>query len=275
MKNIPTVLGSLTLLAFLGAAPAPLPTATCSAEPAFQEDGGEDEVPDKRDDIKELCKKFEGHLKEKGKEDGDAIPVLDKLLQEFPGCGPKDRASIVKSLERGFGLKRKDNVDGTKENRVSIAAAVCLSKMAPESVKVLTKLCNDKKVEEDSDVHRRVILSLGQTEDPLAVDTLLKLSSAKEPKIQGAAIEALGQFAEIDQKERKTICEQLIKTILPIKTIVDSDTEDLVTRERYDVIGPPTITALQNLTGQNIRDFAEWNQWWNKNKRKDWEEEED
>jgi hypothetical protein len=279
MKNIPLALGSLTLLSFIGVAPATAPTATCDAEPSAlsSQRGGDDEeeVPDKRDDIKELCKKFEGHIKKKGKEDVDAIPVLDKLLQEFPGCGPKDRALIVKTLGKGFGLSRKENRDGTRENRVPIAAAVCLSKMAPESVKTLIKLCNDKKVQDDSDVRRRVILSLGKTEDESGVDTLLKLISAKEPKIQGAAIEALGQFGDVDQKVRKLVCEKLIKLILPIKSTVDSDADDQVTREQYDVIGPPTITTLQKLTGQNIRNFAEWNKWWNKNKRKDWDEEQD
>ena len=41
------------------------------------------------------------------------------------------------------------------------------------------------------------------------------------------------------------------------------------------MIGPPTITTLQKLTDQKLRDFEEWQQWWNKNKREDWDEEQD
>lgn len=255
---------------------APLEATTAPANSGlFSVQDDEEEVPDKRDDIKEMCKTFEKHLTKKGAEDPDAIAVLDLLLKEFDGCGPKDKAAIVKSLQKGFGLKRKDNRDGTPANSVALASAVCLSKMAPESVKALNKLCFDKKVTGDSSVHRQVILSLGKTEDASAVETLLKLTSDKAPKIQGAAIESLGRFRSIDQKERKEVCERLIKIIMPIKSTVDSDTENTIARERYDVIGPPTITTLQKLTDQKLRDFEEWQQWWNKNKRADWDEEED
>jgi hypothetical protein len=277
MKSLKIALSSLTLLAFLGVAPVNAPGGVADAAPFFQRGGADDEeeVPDKRDDIKELCATFEKHIKKKGKEDTDAVTVVDKLLQEFPGCGPKDRAAIVKSLVKGFGLKRKESEDGLKDNRVPMACAVCLAKMAPESVKPLIKLADDKKVAADLNVRRRVIISLGKTADESAVEPLLKLTSAKEPVIQGAAIEALGEFREIDQKVRKKVCEKLIKLILPIKSIVDTDSENLEARERFDVIGSPTITTLQKLTDQNIRDFTEWQHWWNKNKRKDWEEEED
>jgi len=280
MKTLKRSLACLTFAALCGAATgAPSANLEAVVDPvnaallAALED--EDEVPDKRDDIKYMRKTFEGHLTKKGKEDADAIAVLDMLLKEYEGCGPKDKADIVKSLQKGFGLKRKENRDGTAANTVAMASAVCLSKMAPESVKSLDKLCFDKKVTSDPAVHRQVILSLGKTEDESAVDTLLKLTSSKDAKIQGAAIESLGRFRAIDQKERKEVCERLIKIIMPIKSTVDSDSEDIIARERYDVIGPPTITTLQKLTDQKIRDFQEWQQWWNKNKRNDWDEEED
>ena len=279
MKTLKQSLAYLTFAALCGAAsgaPSVILEAAAPANTAllgFLQD--EEEVPDKRDDIKAMLKTFEGHLTKKGNEDPEAIAVLDTLLKEFEGCGPKDKESIVKSLQKGFGLKRKENRDGTAANTVAMASAVCLSKMAPESVKALTKLCFDKKVTVDSAVHRQVILSLGKTEDASAVETLLKLTSDKDAKIQGAAIESLGRFRAIDQKERKEICERLLKIIMPIKSTVDSDSEDIIARERYDVIGPPTITTLQMLTDQKLRDFQEWQQWWNKNKRNDWDEEED
>jgi len=235
----------------------------------------EDEVPDKRDEIKALIKTFEGHTKKKGKEDTEAVKVLDTLLSEFADSGPKDRVSIVKALEKSLTLKRKDHKDGTKEARVAMAAAVCLGEMGPESVKPLIGITGGKKLRGNPDLFRRAILSLGKTEDGDAVKPLLNLMGDKTPMIQGAAIEALGMFRGEEQKVRKTIVEALLKMIMPIKSTVDTDTNDTITREQYDVVGPPTITTLQRLSDQSMRDLVEWQQWWNKNKRKDWDEEED
>lgn len=242
-------------------------------QPAGTQD--EEQIEDKREVVKQLIKTFEGHTKKKGAEDDEAVKVLDQLLSEFGASGPKDRASIVKALEKSLTLKRKDHEDGSKEARVALAAAVCLGEMGPESVKALIGATGGKKLRGNIDLLRRAILSLGKTEDERAIKPLLSLMSDKLPVIQGAAIEALGQFREADQKQRKAIVEDLIKLIMPIKSTVDTDTNDTITREQYDVIGPPTITTLQRLTDQNLRDFNEWQQWWNKNKRADWDADED
>jgi hypothetical protein len=233
----------------------------------------EDEVEDKREAVKELISTFEKHTKKKGKEDAEALEVMDTLLQEFRQSGPKDRVAIVKALDKTFGLKRKDNEDGTKEARLAFAAAVCMAEMAPESVGPLIKLSSGKAFKDNDELYRRVLISLGKTAHEDAVDALLDLVDHKLPLVQGAAIEALGNFREQDEKVRKEVVNQVLKAIMPIKAIVDSDSEDVVARERYDVVGPPAITTLQNLTDENIRDFVDWQQWWNKNKNRDWDEE--
>ncbi|MDF1798066.1 MAG: HEAT repeat domain-containing protein [Planctomycetota bacterium] len=254
---------------FLCLAGAPLAAALQPPTPIVQDD----EVEDKREVVKELIKTFEGHTKKKGKEDTEAIAVMDTLLQEFEESGPKDRASIVKSFEKTFGLKRKENEDGSQEARVATAAAICLAKMAPESVPVLAKLSSGKAFKDNEALYRRVLISLGKTEHEDAVDPLLDLVDHKRPVIQGAAIEALANFREQDQKVRKEVVNKVLKVVLPIKSITDQDSEDIVARERYDIVGPPAITTLQNLTDENLRDFVEWQQWWNKNKNRDWDEE--
>ena len=252
--------------------PLAAPAALLVAGPVPASLVDEDEVPDKRDEIKDLIKTFEGHTKKKGKEDTEAVAVMDRMLQEFEESGPKDRESLVKALEKTFKLKRKDLEDDVKDNRVAFAAAVCLGKMAPESVDALAKAAK-KGFKDDDALFRRVLISLGQTEHEDAVDPLMDLIDHKLPLIQGAAIESLGNFREQPQKMRKEAVNQILKVILPIKSTVDSDSEDTIARERYDVIGPPAITTLQNLTDEKIRNFVEWQQWWNKNKNKDWDDE--
>ena len=260
-------------LALLLVAPAAaLPAVLAPTAPAPVQD---DELPDKRDEVKELIGAFEDHTKEKGKEDTEAVAVLDQLLQEFEQSGPKDREAIVKALDKSFKLKRKEHEDGTKENRVAYAAAVCLGKMAPESVKPLAKASTGKPFKDDEVLWRRVVISLGQTGHEDAFDPLMDLIDHKKPIIEGAAIEALGNFRDLPQKQRKEAVNQILKTILPLKSTVDSDSEDQITRERYDTIGSPAITTLQKLTDENIRDFVEWQRWWNKNKNEDWDGDDD
>ena len=52
----------------------------------------------------------------------------------------------------------------------------------------------------------------------------------------------------------------------------DADLTDRIARERYDVIAAPMITTLQALSGADVRDPNEWRTWWNKNKKKNWDE---
>ena len=51
----------------------------------------------------------------------------------------------------------------------------------------------------------------------------------------------------------------------------DSNPQDLIAKDRYDVIASPIITSLGKLSGHNERDPQEWQRWWNKNKSKDWD----
>ena len=44
-------------------------------------------------------------------------------------------------------------------------------------------------------------------------------------------------------------------------------------RERYNVIKAPMVTTMQALTGHDERDTSKWTRWWNKNKKRDWDDE--
>ena len=272
MKLKPTTLAlTLGLLVTPVAFSLPAPTVALTPALASLSLDDDDDLPDKREVVKDLIDQWEDHIKAKGEEDGQAIAVLDKLNMEFANSGPKDRASIVKAVEKGLTLKRKDNEDGTPEVKVGIACAVVMGGMGPESVKPLISIATGKKLRKSEQLHRQSILALGKTKHEDAVKPLLGLIADKEAYIQGAAIEGLGEFREQEQDVRKEIVSDLIKNIMPLKNAVDNDSSDILARERFDVIGPPTITTLQNLTDQNLRDFNEWQSWWNNNKREDWD----
>ena len=119
-----------------------------------------EELPDKREEVKALLDEFAGHVKKKGDEDDKAIAVIDQLYQEFENSGPKDRAAIVKGLEKCFSSKRKAKEDGTPDNGLYIAAATAMRDMGPECVKPLIKLIGHKNHRNDLALQRRLILSL-------------------------------------------------------------------------------------------------------------------
>lgn len=256
-------------LALLGPAAAALPAAPPA--PLVQDD---EEIPDKREVVADLIDELKDHVKKKGKEDDQAIAVIDKLKQEFDRSGPKDREDIVDAIEDAMMAKRKDIRSGkssTPDVRLAMSSAIVLGYMGPESTKPLIKAATGKKLMRSEALHREAILALGKTAHEDAIDPLLELATYKLAYVQGAAIEGLGNFRDVDQDVRKEIFSELMKNIMPIKAALENDANDVLARERYDVIAPPTITTLQRLTDKTIRDFNEWQTWWNDHKRDDWD----
>jgi len=235
----------------------------------------QDETPvvvDKRPEIKELVEQLKDHIGKRGDEDPQAIEVIDKLYQEFPNCGKKDRASIVDVLDDCLKVKRGESDEGVRDNGLYLAAAVTLRDMGPESAKVLMSWIGHKTHRKDIVLQEKLILSLGKTKDEKGRKLLIKTLDDKTPAIQAATAEALGEWEGEDQDLRKDNFDELKNLLLGVKGAVDSDPNDTISRERYDAISAPIITSLQRLSGQKINDPNEWLRWWNKNKKADWDE---
>lgn len=256
-----------TLLLVAAAAPAPLPVA-----PAALPAPAQDEKPpaDERPEVAELLSRFSAHTAKRGKEDKEAVEVIDKLVVEFPASGPKDRAAIVKALDRAFGEKRQEDEMG-RQNSLFLASAEALGHMAPESVKVLIAWIGHKSHRKDIALQRLLILKLGGTRSPDGIKPLGKLLDDKEAQIQSAAAQALGEFDGADLKVRKEIFEDLLKLLMTVKGQVDSDPNDIISRERYDIIAAPITTSLSRLSKHQESDPQEWLRWWNKNKKENWD----
>ena len=240
-----------------------------------EDEPDEEELTDKRPEIKVLLSTLAGHVKARGKEDEDAISVIDTLYQEFEKSGPKDRVAIVKELAKCFKARRKALADGVPDNRLHIACAVAFGGMGPESAKTLIGLIGHKDHRDDIDLQFKLILSLGKTKDESGVKKLQELLKHHLAQMQAAGAEALGYYRESDLKLRKEIFEELLKTVMRTKAKWDSDPTDLMARDRYETVRGPIITSLQLLTKVDEHDPDAWQRWWNKNKKKDWDEKED
>ena len=268
-KTLPFICALLLLApaTSLGGPSVPAPSSGILQEPP--------PPPDKRAEVKDLCQAFADHIKAKGKEDQLAVSVLDKLLKEFEDSGPKDRASIVKAVDKAFDQTRREIEEGIPNNQLNLAVAVAMGDMWPESAKALAKRIGHKKLKSDEMVRRRLILSLGRTTEESGLKTLQDLLVHRRPVLQAAAAEALGEFVKLKLKKRKEVFEDILKALDSVKADVDADATDPIARERYDTVSAPMMTSLARLSGQRVNSPEEWRRWWNKNKKADWDAGED
>lgn len=232
----------------------------------------QDPKPDERADVKEWIVKLHTHAGKRGKEDQEAVKVIDEnLLKEFETFGPKDRQSVVKALDKIFTEKRQEDADGVRQNSLFIASAVALGRMGPESAPVLINWIGHKSHKKDVALQRKLIESLGRTKVEPARVALIKLITDDESQVQAATIQALGEFEGIELKLRKDTFEAVLKHAMSLYGQVQSNQQDPIARERYDAVVGPAITTLKRLSGQEESDLDSWQRWWNKNKKDDWD----
>jgi hypothetical protein len=178
---------------------------------------------------------------------------------------------IAKEISKCLEQKRGEIEDGVFDNKLFLAAAVALGEMAPESTKLLVGWVDHKKHRRNLELQRRIIRSLGKTQDPDGIKVLDDMLQHHEDSIVGAAAEALGEYTELELKQRKKVFQTMLTILMGAKSAVDGDPADVRARERYDVIAAPIITSLQRLSGVDETVPEEWERWWNKNKKKDWD----
>ena len=262
------MIGSIPL-ALLALVPA-APTSPAAAVPVVVRE--DEEVPDKRPEIADMIDQLGDHLKKRGAEDREVVGVVDKLAQEFPQSGPKDKKAIVKALDKVIKTKRKETDEGLPDNRIHVAAATALGTMGPESVKTLDGWIDKKPHEQDLVVQRALILALGKTADEKATDTLIGLLRHDKAEIQAATAEAMANYTGADQKLRKELFKSQLDVMMAVRSIIDQDQANIIERKRWDVISGPIMSTLQALSGHREQDAHRWQHWWNKNKKEDWDE---
>lgn len=233
----------------------------------------QEETPpeDKRDIVAELIDQLREYAGERGKQDQEAIGVIEELAREFPQSGPKDRKAIVKALDKCFKEKRKE-VDGVRENQLYMGAAAVLGGMAPESVDVLIGWIGNKAHRSDVTLQRLLIRMLGRTQSEDAVRPLVKLLTHRDPLIQSATASALGEFAGAEQEVRKDVFSELLKLLMNVKGAKDTNPNDTISEERWNVISAPVVSSLELLSKHKEVRPEDWQRWYNKNKRLDWDE---
>ena len=244
-----------------GAQPAPLRVV-------FQDE----EVPDKRPQVKALKEQLLAHTKKRGDEDAQAVQIIERLATEFKRSGPSDKKLIVTEITRAMRVRRPFSREGDRKRQLFIAGASALGKMAPESVSSLIRLATDKNHKEDFQVRSAVLAALGKTKDEKGVKVLTKELDEFTAQVQAAAAEALGQFTNLDHKKRKAIFEDLLKLLMSAQADQQSDPNGMTASDRWRRVSGPCQRSMTKLAGTNAGSPNNWQRWWNKNKRRNWDE---
>ncbi len=250
----------------------------------FQDRGGDPQpvdpkdLPDKREEIEQLLDELKAHSKKRGAEDEACEPILERLAEEYPKSGPKDRKSILGDVADLLTIKRKELSKDIPNERLHSFAATMLGRMGEDAGPILAKHVGHKKLESKIKAHRAVVLALGVTKWEDGIKVLITALDEDRPEVRAAAAEALGNYTGMEQKARKDIVEELIKVIVPIEETLEQNqqnpgTADIEQFQRdFDVMRAPVRATLEAMTGTTNGSFRDWNAWWNDNKRKNWDE---
>jgi len=233
----------------------------------------DEEVPDKRPEVKALTKQLLAHTKKRGDEDAQAVQIIERLTAEFKRSGPIDKKLIVTEITRAMRVKRPFSREGARKRQLFLAGAGALGKMSPESLSSLIRLVTDKNHKEDYEVRSAIIAALGKTKEEKAVKVLTKELDEFTAQVQAAAAEALGQFTNLDHKKRKLIFEDLLKLLMSAQADQQSDPNGMTSADRWRRVSGPCQRSMAKLSGANAGSPNNWQRWWNKNKRRNWDKE--
>ncbi len=230
----------------------------------------EEKVPDKRKEVKNLLADLKSQIRKRGLKDRDAISTIEALMGEFKKSGSEDRKSIVKGLADVYKQKRRYSDEKGYDNDLYLATAAAMGFMGPECVKPVVKLIGNNAHRANLVLQARLVQSLGKTKAEEAVKPLLDLLGHKDPEIEQAAAQALGNFGGLEEKQRKVVFEEVLKALMSAYGNKEADPSNETARRRYDAVSASMGTSLQALSGHEEGTPPKWQTWWNKNRRTNW-----
>ncbi len=233
----------------------------------------EKERPDQRPEIETMLEALAKKVSKSNREDPlekQAVKLVRSLGDQWRPSGDKDRAAIVRGLDRVFLSRRRADKEGVRQTPIYREAAKALGKTADKGAVKLDRWIGHPKHKRDIDLQRELILALGRTKADRGLKTLQGLLKEDTPKIISAAATALANFAGKDQKVRKRLFENLLKAIESARANARSNNS--TAEAIWGALSGPAQNTMRRLSGANQNGTAAWRHWWNKNKRKNWDE---
>src|SRR5262245_42558464 len=208
--------------------------------------------------------------------DGEAPDLITVLVQKWQaGLADKDKKDVVKGLGAVFSTGK---LREPEKAQLYIATAAALGQLGPDGSKPLQDAFEGKKIPDKEawvPLREAMLKAIGRTKDETRIKFLLDVAR-RDPQapLQAAAGEALGNFDESKQELRKEIFGGLLiqwgEYDSRARVIDPADIEAQNQRKRLAVISGKWNETLRKVSKQQFDNFPEWQEWWNKNKGKDW-----
>lgn len=217
----------------------------------------------------------------KAERDPEAVRLIGELLETYrKPTNPRDRRDIERAVASVFTARPQREPD---QLALYEAAAKALGEMGRQGARVLQPLCDRNRPfpKKPEWVPLRVTLfeNLGKTKEggPILKFLIDEATRNPEKALMAAAGGALGNYADVDQKERKEIVNKLLIRWGELDARWrqgNTDPNDFGSQEAGDfltAIKDKWNTTISALTGQKIGKFFDWQQWWNDNKNANWD----
>lgn len=231
-----------------------------------------DDPPDHRETIATRLEELSKLIGKSGKNDpadARAIALMRGLAGEFSHSGPADQADILRGTSRVFLARRRAEKDGSRKTLLFIEAARSLGAMGEDADRLLLAQIDSKRHRDDLALQKELILSLGKTRTKRARTNLVKLLKDHRPAFIATSATALGYFTFEPSKVRKTLFEALLKALLQAEG--NALGQNSTALAIWKAMRVPTNSSMRTLSGGNASSPADWQRWWNKNKRGDWD----
>lgn len=200
------------------------------------------------------------------------LEALEALITALKSKKASVRGSAMAGLDRFCSMR---NVFVQKRDADDVLAAkirASVRSLQDEAVETVIAVFEDPR--QSIDVRSNAASVLGFSRDPRVVEPLLKALGDRNDKVRCAVLSAICDlartasaksdwFPEVDEAEREKWDENKENLLLVLREkatepligyLGDSDSHEKSTA-RY---------ALKYLTGQNFRDYKEWQAWWKK-----------
>ncbi|MHC4953557.1 MAG: HEAT repeat domain-containing protein [Planctomycetota bacterium] len=141
----------------------------------------------------------------------------------------------------------------------------------------LIALFKHSRLKKDPLVRKGICIALGGSADPKAVDILIQKMRDPDDHVTGAAIEAAAAYRYAREATRKELFKAVVGIYVPTWNLKESINPDHKTQrqraeKKWEIIAKPAERSLQRLSNTTQEDPPAWQRWWNKTKRKKWEE---
>ncbi len=141
----------------------------------------------------------------------------------------------------------------------------------------LLALFKHSRLKKDPRIRKGICVALGGSADPKAVDELTDRMRDPNDHVIGAAIEAAGAYLYSSEAIRKEMFKAVVGVYEPTWNMKESiKPDEKMKRQRaerkWEIIAKPSERSLRLLSNTTQEDPPAWRRWWNKNKRRKWEE---